>query len=154
MLFPSGKGSGERGVAIAGRRKIPREFPNSFHLFARDIDRKQNAASGLHADSLIVIEDVCKKYSCGCTVKTAGKPAQPIEKSTAGASQLTQVIVAKFADHLPLHRQAKIFRRFGVELSDRTMCGWMRQCADLLDPQRRPVLQRIGDRLASFTFLD
>src|SRR6202789_4531034 len=83
---------------------------------------------------LIVIEDVCKKYSCDCTVKTAGKPSQPIEKSTAGASLLTQVIVAKYADHLPLHRQAKIFRRFGVELSDRTMCGWMRQCADLLDP--------------------
>ena len=83
---------------------------------------------------LIVIEDVCKKYSCACTVKTAGKPSQPIEKSTAGASLLTQVIVAKFADHLPLHRQAKIFRRFGVEMSDRTMCGWMRQCADLLDP--------------------
>jgi transposase len=83
---------------------------------------------------LIVIEDVCKKYSCACTVKTAGKPSQPIEKSTAGASLLTQVIVAKYADHLPLHRQAKIFRRFGVELSDQTMCGWMRQCADLLDP--------------------
>lgn len=83
---------------------------------------------------LIVIEDVSKKYSCSCTVKTAGKPSQPIEKSTAGASLLTQVIVAKFADHLPLHRQAKIFRRFGVELSDRTMCGWMRQCAELLDP--------------------
>jgi transposase len=83
---------------------------------------------------LIVIEDVCKKYSCACTVKTAAKPSQPIEKSTAGASLLTQVIVAKYADHLPLHRQAKIFRRFGVELSDRTMCGWMRQCADLLDP--------------------
>ena len=82
---------------------------------------------------LIVIEDVCKKYSCACTVKTAGKPSQPIEKSTAGASLLTQVIVAKYADHLPLHRQAKIFRRFGVELSDRTMCGWMRQSAGLLD---------------------
>jgi transposase len=88
---------------------------------------------------LIVIEDVCKKYSCECTVKTAGKPSQPIEKSTAGASLLTQVIVAKFADHLPLHRQAKIFRRFGVELSDRTMCGWMRQCADLLDPLYRTL---------------
>jgi transposase len=48
---------------------------------------------------LIVIEDICKKYSCDCTVKTAGKPSQPIEKSTAGASLLTQVIVAKFADH-------------------------------------------------------
>jgi transposase len=48
---------------------------------------------------LIVIEDVCKKYACECTVKTAGKPSQPIEKSTAGASLLTQVIVAKHADH-------------------------------------------------------
>lgn len=28
----------------------------------------------------------------------------------------------------------RTFRRFGVELSDRTMCGWMRQCAGLLDP--------------------
>src|SRR4051794_17964522 len=37
---------------------------------------------------LTVIEDVCKKYACGCTVKTATKPAQPIEKSTAGASLL------------------------------------------------------------------
>jgi len=83
---------------------------------------------------LIVIEDVCKKYACECTVKTAGKPSQPIEKSTAGASLLTQVIVAKHADHLPLHRQAKIFRRFGVELSVQTMCGWMGQCAGLLDP--------------------
>src|ERR1700722_7910885 len=83
---------------------------------------------------LIVIEDVCRKYSCDCTVKTAGKPSQPIEKSTAGAGLLAQVIVAKLADHLPLHRQAKIFRRFGVELSVQTMCGWMWQCACLLDP--------------------
>jgi transposase len=86
---------------------------------------------------LTVIEDVCKKYACECTVKTAGKPSQPIEKSTAGASLLSQVIVAKHADHLPLHRQAKIFRRFGVDLSVQTMCGWMGQTAGLLDPLYR-----------------
>lgn len=83
---------------------------------------------------MIVIEDVCKKYACTCTVKTAAKPAQPIEKSTAGASVLAQVIVSKLADHLPLHRQAKIFRRFGIEISDQTMCDWMAQSAALLEP--------------------
>lgn len=83
---------------------------------------------------LMVIEDVCKKYACACTVKTATKPPQPIEKSVAGASLLAQVIVGKIADHLPVHRQAKIFRRFGVEIADQTMCGWMRQSAELLDP--------------------
>ena len=35
-----------------------------------------------------VVEEVCKKYACGCTVTTATKPSQPIEKSTAGASLL------------------------------------------------------------------
>lgn len=83
---------------------------------------------------MLVIEDVCKKYACACTVKTATKPPQPIEKSVAGASLLAQVIVSKVADHLPVHRQAKILRRFGVEIADQTMCGWMRQCAELLDP--------------------
>ena len=82
---------------------------------------------------VIVIEDVCRKYACSCTVKTATKPSQPIEKSNAGTGLLTQVIVAKYADHLPLNRQAKMFRRSGVEFSVQTMCGWMAQCADLLN---------------------
>ena len=81
---------------------------------------------------LTVIEDVCKKYACACTVKTATKPSQPIEKSTAGASLLAQVIVAKTADHLPLHRQEKIFQRHGVEISRKTMCGWLAETANLL----------------------
>jgi transposase len=83
---------------------------------------------------LLVIEDACQKYACACTVKTATKPAQPIEKGTASASVLAHVIVSKIADHLPVHRQAKMMRRFGCEISDQTMCGWMRQSAELLAP--------------------
>src|SRR5579871_5027410 len=53
-----------------------------------------------------VIEDACFTYACACTVKSVSKPPQPIEKSMAGASLLAQVIVSKWADHLPIHRQA------------------------------------------------
>jgi transposase len=87
--------------------------------------------------SLRVIQDVCLKYACDCTVKTAGKPPQPIEKSTAGASLLAQVIVSKFADHQPLHRQEKMFERHGVDISRKTMGGWLAQCAELLEPLYR-----------------
>ena len=83
---------------------------------------------------LKVIEDVCKKYACACTVKTATKPPQPIEKSAAGASLLAQVIVGKIADHLPVHRQAKIFWRFGVEIPDKPCaagCGNRPNCSIL-----------------------
>ena len=82
--------------------------------------------------SIKVIEDVRRKYACECTVKTADKPAQPIEKSTAGASMLAHVIVSKFADHQPLHRQEKIFERQGVRISRKTMGGWLTQVAGLL----------------------
>jgi transposase len=40
--------------------------------------------------SLMVIEEACLKYACACSVRTAGKPPQPIEKSIAGASLLAQ----------------------------------------------------------------
>lgn len=83
--------------------------------------------------SMKVIQDVCLKYACDCTVRTATKPPQPIEKGTAGASLLAQVIVAKWADHQPLHRQEKMFERHGIDISRKTMGGWMARCAELLD---------------------
>jgi transposase len=83
---------------------------------------------------MLVIEDACQKYACACKIRTATKPARPIEKSTASASVLAQVIVSKLADHLPVHRQAKILRRLGLDLSDQTLCGWLRQSAELLEP--------------------
>jgi transposase len=87
--------------------------------------------------SIKVIEDVRKKYACDCTVRTADKPAQPIEKSTAGASMLAHVIVSKFADHQPLHRQEKMLERQGVRISRKTMGGWLAPAAELLEPLYR-----------------
>jgi transposase len=93
---------------------------------------------------MTVIEDACFTYACACTVKTATKPAQPIEDSVARASLLAQVIVSKWADHLPLPRQAKMFRRHGIEFADQTLCGWMAQCAELLSPLYERLKRSIG----------
>ena len=86
--------------------------------------------------SLIVIQDASQKYACaqGCTVVTAAKPEGPIEKGLPGPGLLAHVAVSKYGDHLPLNRQQEIFQRQGVELSRQTMCGWMRQTAELVTP--------------------
>jgi transposase len=44
------------------------------------------------------------------------------------------VIGSTYADHQPLNRQEKMFRRLGVSLPRQTLCDWMRKCAELLDP--------------------
>jgi transposase len=70
----------------------------------------------------------------GPVVVSAAKPATPIAKGLPGPGLLAQVIVSKYADHLPLHRQERIFERQGVFLSRSTTCDWMAACAALLRP--------------------
>jgi len=87
--------------------------------------------------SFVVREHVRPKYACkACAegVLTAALPPQPIAKGIAGAGLLAQVLTSKYCDHLPLHRQRGIFRRHRVELSDSTLCDWVRDMADLLSP--------------------
>ena len=52
---------------------------------------------------------------------------------------IAQVIVDKYADHLPLNRQEKRFARQGVRLPRRTLCDWVKAV--------HPLLQRVVDEL-------
>ena len=147
--LPAATGSGGDEKKSRGRQALPRHLKRERIVHDLAESEKHCAACGQdlrHVGEevseryeyipaqMMVLEDACRKYACACKIVTAGKPAQPIEKSTASASVLAQVIVSKVADHLPLHRQAKMFRRLGIELSDQTLCGWLRQSAELLEP--------------------
>jgi len=115
----------------AGERQCP-ECQNELRHIGEEVsERLEYVPASLH-----VIEEACQKYACakGCTVVTAAKPPAPVEKGMAGPGLLAHVAVSKYGDHLPLHRQESIFARQGVELSRKTMCDWMRQCAELVSP--------------------
>lgn len=88
--------------------------------------------------SLYVIKHIRYKYACKhCqeSIVTADENTyEPIEKGLAGAGLLSQVIVSKYADHLPLYRMEDIFSRQGVKISRTTMCDWMAKSAEVLDP--------------------
>ena len=57
-----------------------------------------------------------------------------IEKGIAGPSVLAMIIVSKFIDHLPIHRQLAIFKRIGIELKYNTVLDWSNQCLNVLVP--------------------
>src|ERR1019366_2537229 len=62
-------------------------------------------------------------------------PPQPIEQGMVGPALLAQILVSKYAYHLPLYRQEQMFRQqFGVDLSRKTMGSWVEQAAELLKP--------------------
>ena len=61
-------------------------------------------------------------------------PSLPIERGKPRPGLLAHVLVAKYADHLPLYRQSGIYAREGVELERSTLADWVGRATALLDP--------------------
>jgi transposase len=77
------------------------------------------------------------KYACRCcgeTIILAKGPFEAIEKGMAGPNLLAQVLVDKYADHLPLYRQEQRFKRHGLHISRSTLWNWVRLSASSLIP--------------------
>ncbi|MBP9778139.1 MAG: IS66 family transposase [Rickettsiaceae bacterium] len=85
-----------------------------------------------------VIEHVRIKYGCrNCvdgTVTTAPAPKLPISKSIATPGLLSEIIISKYADHLPLYRQEQILQRMGIDITRATLSTWIIKCSELLYP--------------------
>jgi transposase len=82
------------------------------------------------------------KYACrACenVVVQAPAPARLIEGGLPTEATVAQILVSKYADHLPLYRQAQIYARQGIELDRSTLADWVGRAAFLL----RPVHERL-----------
>ncbi len=64
----------------------------------------------------------------------APMPTRPLDDCAASASLLAWILVQKYCNHLPLHRQEAIFQREGLRLPRQTTCDWVLGGAELLTP--------------------
>jgi hypothetical protein len=62
------------------------------------------------------------------------------------------VLVSKYADHLPLYRQAQIYSRQGVELDRSTLAAWVGKAAYELKPVFDCLIQNL--KQSSKLFMD
>jgi transposase len=101
--------------------------------------------------SFKVIRHVRPKLSCrSCEhIVQAEAPSRPVERGLAGPGLLAHVLVAKYADHLPLYRQSEIYAREGVDLERSTLADWVGAASYLL----RPLVHRVRDHVLSATKL-
>jgi transposase len=86
--------------------------------------------------SFKVIRHVRPKLACARCQRVVQQPAasRPIDRGLPGPGLLAHVAVAKFADSLPLYRQAQIYAREGIELDRSTLADWLGSAARLVDP--------------------
>jgi len=70
-------------------------------------------------------------------------PSRPLEKSIAGPSLLTQIVIDKYVDHLPLHRQMQRFERNGVKLPYSTLTDWVSSTCKLIEPLYQALVKEV-----------
>lgn len=101
--------------------------------------------------SFRVTRHVRPKLSCrACeTIAQAPAPNLPVPRGRAGPGLLAHVLVAKYCDHLPLHRQAEIYAREDIELSRSTLADMVGQMARLVRPLVDALARHVmaGDRV-------
>ena len=86
--------------------------------------------------TLKVIEHIRFKYTCRhCeTIKTPPAVELPLSKSKAGAKLITEIILNKYAYHLPFYRQSKMLKNHNMVIPDNTLAGWTMRAAEALEP--------------------
>lgn len=135
-----------------GRKPLPEDLPRVEVIHDLAEDEKVCSADGhpLHCIGqetteqldivparVQVIQHVRYKYGCRhCEtgVTTASMPPQVIPKSIATAGLLAWVAVSKYADALPLYRQATIFDRLRAGISRATLANWMVRVGEAVQP--------------------
>ena len=98
-----------------------------------------------------VIRHVRPKCACDACqrIVQAEAPSRPIPRGIAAPGLLAHVLVSKYCDSLPLHRQSEIYARDGVEIERSTLADWVGGSAALL----APLVERLGAYVMSATKL-
>lgn len=121
------------------------------HVIGEDVSQRLDVVPAQYQ----VIVTRRPKYACrSCegTVIQAPAPVRLIEGGLPTERLVAQVLVDKYADHVPLYRQAQGFARQGVKLDRSTLAFWTGYAAAEL----KPVWAHMRERLlgASKLFVD
>lgn len=150
---------------VAGRqdKQVPKRAPLPANLSRREIRHEpesttcacgcqmkrigEDVAEKLdYAPGVFTVErHIRGKWACAQCETIHQVPVDPhiIDKGIPTTGLLAQVLVAKYADHLPLYRQQGIFARSGVELSRSTLAQWVGSCG----VQLQPLVDALKDEL-------
>jgi transposase len=127
-----------------GRMKLPADLPREQVILEpqQDVSGLKKIGEEITEEleripgRLFVRQYVRPKYAKagGEGVLIADLPVRPIDKGIPGPGLLAQIIIDKYTDHLPVHRQIQRFGREGIKLSSSTLTDWIGGTCTLLEP--------------------
>ena len=146
-----------------GRKKLPESLPRFTERI--EIPKEERTCPDCGKEMKPIGEEVTEKLckisltfvrrverpvytcqDCHTGVLTAEAPEEIVDRGMFDRSFLASLLVAKYKDHLPLYRQAEIYKRDGIQLSVSTLSDQVSLGADLLEPIWKRIHEEILKR--------
>ena len=83
------------------------------------------------------------------SIRSAKRPAYPLGKCIASVNLLAWIVIAKYADGLPLYRIETILARYGGEITRTTLANWVIR----LSVAMKPLLKHLETRLMTVDYI-
>jgi transposase len=77
------------------------------------------------------------------TILIAPLPERPLPKAIAGPGLLAQIVIDKYVDHLPLHRQQQRFAREKIIIPYSTITDWVSNTCQLITPLYKALQKQV-----------
>ena len=75
-----------------------------------------------------------RKAAAGTEAPVVAPAPVRLSGGIASARLVALILIAKYWDHLPLHRQSRQYKRYGCELSVESMVRWVARAGEWLEP--------------------
>jgi transposase len=136
-------------VVIEPESKVCPCCGGELHLIGEDTSKRLDKVPA----KITVIVTRRPTYACRTCERTgadevagiiqAPAPARLIEGGLPTEALVADVVVSKYADHLPLYRQSQILARHGVTIERSTLAQWVGAAAAELQPLHDHLLQQL-----------
>ena len=136
-------------VVIDDPQEVRRD-PNAYRCIGEEVTRELDVVPAQYFVRQIIRRKFTSRVDPQRAPIMAPLPPRLVEGGYASAGLLTDIVLKKYVDHLPLYRQEQILRtRHGIDLSRKTMSDWVRVVADWL----QPIYQHIREDLRASGYL-
>ncbi|EMD81941.1 putative transposase [Pacificimonas flava] len=160
----AGREAAAKDAGTPPPRKTNRgSLPAHLERIEQTLELKERVCSCCGGDLHVIGEDVAERLdvvpasfrvlvtrrprygcrSCEAAPVQAPAPARIVDRGIPTEALVAHVLTAKYADHLPLYRQAQIYARQGVTLDRSTLADWTGRAAWWLRPLRDHLLAEL-----------
>lgn len=120
--------------------------PDSYICIGREVTEEVDVAPPKYFRRLIIRRKFVSKLDRQCAPIVAELMPRLIPGSFASVGLVTDILLKKYIEHLPLYRQEQMLRlHHGLFLSRKTMCDWVGVVADWLKPIYRHIREELRE---------